>query len=258
MGPLVVLAAAAFAATRLVLPAVLPLLRSGGLTARNFGGESIPVGYGLVPALLGAAGAGFLGMLSLSGALLGFAFLGLLDDVLGDRSAGGFRGHIGELRRGRLTSGAVKAIGGAVLALAIAAGIGGGLLGVMVDGLLIALWANALNLLDVRPGRTLKAFLALATASFFLPGSPALAPLWGSALGAWPTDLGARGMLGDTGSNALGAGIGVMATGLPLSVRLGLVILLLLFHQYTEHHSVTSLIERHPVLRQLDQWGRPV
>ena len=48
---------------------------------------------------------------------LGFGALGLVDDLAGDRSVGGFRGHLGALRRGRLTTGAAKALGGGGLSL---------------------------------------------------------------------------------------------------------------------------------------------
>ena len=43
-----------------------------------------------------------------------FGLLGLVDDLYGSRKVGGFSGHFGALRRGRLTTGAAKAIGGSV------------------------------------------------------------------------------------------------------------------------------------------------
>ena len=41
-------------------------------------------------------------------ACFAFAFLGLLDDLLGTEADRGFRGHLLALRRGRLTTGALK------------------------------------------------------------------------------------------------------------------------------------------------------
>ncbi|HEX5323288.1 MAG TPA: hypothetical protein VFW40_05835, partial [Capsulimonadaceae bacterium] len=49
---------------------------------------------------------------------VGFGALGLLDDLCGDRATGGFRGHFRRLFVERkLTTGAVKAVGGGILAL---------------------------------------------------------------------------------------------------------------------------------------------
>jgi len=241
---------------RRLIPALLPLLADGGLRALNFRGEGVSVGYGAGLALVGGVGAFALGSEPLAGAIFAFAFLGLLDDVLGNRSTGGLRGHLGALGRGTLTTGAIKAVVGAAVALAIASRLAPTPMDTVVDGLLIALWANALNLLDVRPGRALKAFLPLGLGALSLPGAEAFAPLWGAAIGGWPTDLGTRGMMGDVGSNTLGAALGMMATTAPLDVRVGLVALLLLFHLYTEHHSISTFIEQHPGLRRLDEWGR--
>ena len=56
--------------------------------------------------------------------MLGFGVLGLHDDLSGDRSIGGFRGHFGALLRGKFTTGAAKAIGGAAISMVAAFLIG--------------------------------------------------------------------------------------------------------------------------------------
>ena len=67
--------------------------------------------------------------------------------------------------------------------------------------LLVALSANALNQLDTRPGRALKAYLLAAAVV------RRAASAWPSCL--LPYDLREMGMLGDAGSNALGALLGL-------------------------------------------------
>ena len=49
--------------------------------------------------------------------ILGFAFIGLLDDLLGDKAKQGFKGHISELFKGRLTTGSLKLFGGPAIVL---------------------------------------------------------------------------------------------------------------------------------------------
>lgn len=251
-----ILTAAAGAALALVLlPPSLKVLTRAGLVRENFRKEPIPVGYGVATALPAAVFAAFTGGGILAAGLLGFSALGLIDDLFGDRSAGGFGGHLRALADGRVTTGLVKAVVGGVFALVLAGVAGGGFLAVVVDALLIALFANAVNLLDLRPGRALKAFLPLGGA-LALTGQFGLAALFGAGIAAWRVDLRARAMMGDAGSNALGAAIGIGALALPLWTRLLLVVLLIAFHAYTERASLTRAIERNAWLRRLDELGR--
>lgn len=134
--------------------------------------------------------------------LFGFGWLGYHDDTSGvlgepnERDAGGFRGHLRlSWERRRLTTGALKAVGGLVVAVAAAQialwgdpsgrwdspgeHVGGWVgavllaLGLQVEpagmwsavqlaraALIVALGANLLNLLDRAPGRATKAALA--------------------------------------------------------------------------------------------------
>lgn len=251
-----ILATAAGASLALVLlPSTLRALARKGLVRENFRGEPIPVGYGVALALTGAVFAAFTGGGVLAAGLFGFSALGLVDDLFGDRSAGGFGGHLRALADGRVTTGLLKAILGGVFALVLAGVAGGGFGVVVVDALLIALFANAVNLLDLRPGRALKVFLPLGGA-LALTGQFGLAALFGAGIAAWRVDLRARAMMGDAGSNALGAAIGIGALALPLWVRLVLVVLLMAFHAYTERASLTRAIERSAFLRRLDELGR--
>jgi UDP-GlcNAc:undecaprenyl-phosphate GlcNAc-1-phosphate transferase len=194
--------------------------------------------------------------------LAGFGVLGLHDDLAGDRSIGGFKGHFGALRRGKLTTGAAKAIGGGAVSLVAAFLIGFPVAERMAAAaLLIALSANASNLVDLRPGRCLAAFLTAtgllaltlilshhAGAGFLLYALAALAFV------VYPLDAAGQMMLGDTGSNSIGGIIGVAAAlCLPLAWQIGLVLWLIAFHIWCEGHSLTAAIERNPILRRLDR-----
>ena len=194
---------------------------------------------------------------------LGFGALGLLDDLKGDRSAAGFRGHFQKLRQGKITTGAVKALGGGLLSLVAGYWITtpGPLWAAFLAALLIALSANTLNLLDLRPGRCLFGFLAgavviLATlASQHAVGVGIL--FWAAVAFAvilYPLDAGGAAMLGDTGSNAFGAVLGVAGAIFfaPLW-QCVLVVVLLAFQIWCERHSLTQFIESRPALRALDR-----
>ena len=194
---------------------------------------------------------------------VGFGGLGLWDDLKGDRSAGGFRGHFQALRQGRVTTGAAKAIGGGALSLVAGYLVTtpGPLWAAGVAALLIALSANTLNLLDLRPGRCLFGFGVGALTLFFVllsqhsVGAGLL--LWAAAAFAlilYPLDAGGAAMLGDTGSNALGAVLGVAGAVFLSRWEQGILVLLLLGLQaWCERYSLTRLIESRPWLRALDR-----
>ncbi len=193
---------------------------------------------------------------------LGFGGLGLLDDLKGDRSTGGFRGHFQLLRAGRVTTGAVKAIGGGLLSLVAGYYITtpGPLWAAGLAALLIALSANTLNLLDLRPGRCLFGFgvgaLTLLGVLLGQHSAGAGLLLWAAAAFAvilYPLDAGGSVMLGDTGANAFGAVLGVAGAIFFSRWEQGIVVAaLLLFQVWCERHSLTRLIESHPTLRALD------
>ena len=197
-------------------------------------------------------------------AAVGFSLLGLLDDLGGTGQSGGFRGHLGEAARGRLTTGAVKLFGGAALAIVVvAAGTEGRSLGRLVaDAALVALAANLANLLDRRPGRVTKAtgaaFAVLAVATGF--GAELVGPalVVGAGLGLLLPDLRERCMLGDAGANPLGAavGVGVVLACSP-GVRVAALVAVGALNLASELVSFTRVIDRTPPLRFLDRLGRP-
>lgn len=198
--------------------------------------------------------------------------LGGYDDLAGSGSSRGFKGHLTALARGEVTTGAVKIIGIGAAGLAAAALVGGSaptrrgvLLDVLLDGALIAGSANLMNLFDLRPGRAIKVGL-LASPLVLAPvrgraagsahGSAVAAAPLGAALALLPEDLGERAMLGDAGANALGALLGLSATGLGRPARLGLLAGVAALNAASEFVSFTKVIQATPPLRWLDQLGR--
>jgi hypothetical protein len=157
----------------------------------------------------------------------------------------------------------VKLAGGALVAVVVVAPVSPTSFGwLVVDAAVVALAANAANLFDRAPGRSIKvsvvAFAVLVAvdgASAVLSG-PALAVGAGAAL--LVPDLRERCMLGDTGANVLGAVVGIGAVLVLghealIAVLLGLVALNLA----SEMVSFSAVIERTAALRWLDRLGRP-
>jgi hypothetical protein len=173
-------------------------------------------------------------------AVAAVAAVGLADDLW----SGPERGWREHLAAGRST--------GVLKAVAIPA-VGAVATGSLSGGLLVALSANTLNLLDTRPGRALKAFLAVAA----LLRGRRLAPYAGVAVILAPYDLREMTMLGDTGSNALGAVLGLeVVTRLTGRSRWIAIAALGGITVLGEIRSLGALIERTPGLRAADRAGR--
>ena len=262
--------AAGFLVTSLVRNLILAMIRGAGFVRPNYRGEEIPVSAGLVmlpaafvaviPGAL-AAGAATLPAVAFMFGLVTAALLGLLDDVWGSRDTTGLKGHLGSLLRGRLTTGGLKALGGGGLGLILGLTLATTWPGVILAAPLIALSMNAVNLLDLRPGRAGKGFLViLAVLAALGWGRPELffgAVAAGSLLAYLGTDLKARAMMGDAGSNSLGLVLGLTAVWtLPPTGQMAYLALLVCFHLLTEKYSLTRIIAGNRVLNYLDLWGR--
>ncbi len=198
--------------------------------------------------------------------VLGVALLGLLDDALGRGRAldapRGWRGHARAVLEGGFSTGAIKAVGSLALAAYAVSGRGRESFDYLADLALLLLTTNLFNLLDLRPGRVEKVFAAV---------------LAGVCLGAWTTEpiellglfigpvlvcawftLRERAMLGDTGSNLVGAlaGVSVLVT-LHDPARLIALGAVAALNAYGEFRSMNAKIESVPLLRHLDSLGRP-
>ncbi|HYM54842.1 MAG TPA: hypothetical protein VES97_05730 [Solirubrobacteraceae bacterium] len=272
------------ASAAILAPALLRALSEGGHTRSNYRGRPLPTPFGvlalaagllaLIPLTLVArlASADVFEPQALTVAVyaLGVLALGLIDDTLARERPGetgralprGWRGHGAAALRGELSTGAVKAAGSLGLALFAMSYLG------LSDGRwllaagVLVLATNVFNLLDLRPGRSIKAFVLLGAGLTI--GSTDLRPLWALGLFAAPAlvagayDLRERAMLGDTGANLLGAlaGLWLVLTlsGTGQLIALGLLAAVTL---YGELRSISALVERTPLLRELDSWGRP-
>ena len=210
----------------------------------------------LRPASSGTARCGAAMALAAAGA----AAFGGYDDLAGSGARRGFRGHLGALRHGEVTTGAVKLGGIGVTGIASAALAGGSPADVVINAGLVAGGANLLNLFDLRPGRAIKVAVASGTliaAGGSLSGRRAsvAAPL-AAGLSLLPEDLTERAMLGDCGANALGAMLGTAAATLPRPARIALLAGITGLTLASEKVSFTKVIERTPALRWLDMLGR--
>ena len=223
--------------------------------------------------------------------LVGGAFVfGLVDDVYGTTDARGFRGHLREMAKGRLTTGGLKLLGigvvSSVAAVAARSLIDAepgaarvvGPLGWVLATLVIALAANLVNLADLRPGRALKTYIALAAIGIgaatvraaitrgavllvgdvpWLSAVVAVVLILGPVFAIWRYDLGEKGMLGDAGANAMGALAGyLLASSLPLWGLAFAAAVLLALNLASEKVSFSEVIERNGFLRWLDGIGR--
>jgi UDP-N-acetylmuramyl pentapeptide phosphotransferase/UDP-N-acetylglucosamine-1-phosphate transferase len=254
------------------------IMRAPALQRENFRGRMIPTAGGIfiVVALLivegGRAVLGALGVGSETGltlarsevlfAVFGFGFLGLVDDLVAVGTDRGFKGHLGALRRGRVTTGLLKLVGGVCIAVVLVAtpGFKSGRT-LLVDGVLIALAANFGNLLDRAPGRTIKAAVVVYVPLAFVlgvgPTGVAISVVMGATLGLVGDDLRERLMLGDTGANVIGAVLGLaVVLGTEERTRLIVMLLLVALNVAAELVSFSAVIDRVPPLRALDRLGR--
>jgi Glycosyl transferase family 2 len=201
---------------------LLDALLAAGPLAVNYRGHRLPL-------------VGWTAAVRRDPAVAAVAAIGLADDLWSGPERG-FRAHL----RARRTTGTLKLVGIPLVGLLATRRASG--------ALLVALAANALNQLDTRPGRALKAYLAAATA---------LEAPRGLAVLLLPYDLRGMTMLGDAGSNALGAMLGLKSverfTGRGRWVAIGALAGLTLLGERT---SLGTLIERTPGLAPLDRLGR--
>jgi UDP-GlcNAc:undecaprenyl-phosphate/decaprenyl-phosphate GlcNAc-1-phosphate transferase len=252
------------------LPLWAELLRMAGHLEINYRGRSVPQSMGAVypPVfLLAALWARWTGLLGaeivarMSVVVLGLGIIGLVDDIWGDKRVKGFAGHFRSLLRGRITTGFIKAAAGFLVCLWAVAGLPGFFLLAFWRAVVVALSANLLNLLDLRPGRALKGFFAVtllySVTAASEPGILLLMPFLLASLAYLPRDLQGSGMLGDTGANVLGGALGlVIVMTAPAIFQVFYFLTLIVVHLAAERISLNHLITQNRVLYFFDHLGR--
>ena len=222
--------------------------------------------------------------------VIGMGCIGFLDDIWGSREEGGFLGHFGTLmREHKLTTGVIKVILGGIVALCgVLLAYAWGLesirdldispyewIPILFGAGIIALSANTINLFDLRPGRALAVSIPGLVLVLLLFASELvdLGWRWGTdptvlllppiimaasplivVVVFWLFDSRGKVMLGDSGSNALGAIIGYyLALSLILPFKMVILCFLILIHIYSEKRSISATIEANRVLRWIDR-----
>ena len=258
-----------------VVPAAIKHLIENGFVRPNYRDRQLPFPTGIAVIAVAAIALIPLGALrELSNAkvfypsaggvavyTIGVAFLGFVDDMLSG-PAKGWRGHAAAALDGTFSTGALKAVGALGLAMFALSGQGLSNGRYILEVLLLVLTTNLFNLLDLRPGRSVKG-LVLLGAGLTL-GATSLRPMAAVGLFLAPVlvvgvyDLREQALLGDTGSNVVGAVAGwwmVLAMG--SAAQLVALVIVAALTAYGEFRSLTTAIERTPVLRELDSLGRP-
>ncbi len=266
--------------TVFLLPYLTKLFYESNLIRPNYRKENIPTAVGIIFLIVLplTTGLGFLlginSFISIYSVLflfvvLGMGLAGFIDDCLGNHAVKGFKGHIKAfVKEKKLTTGGLKALFGATIALVFSIandrlnGFGQYPWMFVVDFFLVALAANIINLFDLRPGRAGKAYLlvfiiVLLLSKNYLSFTGLFLPVVVILLVYLPHDLKARMMLGDTGSNLLGASLGIMMVWM-LS-GFGKIIALIIFlglQLAAEKISFSEIIEKYGPLKYFDQLGR--
>jgi len=168
---------------------------------------------------------------------------------------------------GEFSTGALKAVGSLALALYVAQGVTLDVGEYLLAVALLVLTTNLFNLFDLRPGRAAKVFLLLGVVLSLIAWHGRYAddfpPLWIVGPLAAPIlvvgfyDLRERTMLGDVGANLVGAVAGLwLIYALDTTGQLIALAIVLAITVYGEFRSLNALIERVPLLRQIDSLGR--
>lgn len=275
----------AFGFALLIAPVLLRGLSEAGFVRANWASREVPVPSGILIPVAAFTALGvcapldrlldddILGAPGLAGAMIyiiGVCLLGTIDDLLGTpaiegglgrRDPRGVRGHFRAVFGGVFSTGVVKAVGSLGLAAFAVGLIVPGDWEYLLAVALIVVTTNFFNLLDLRPGRALKIFFVLVVGLCL--GAWTLQPVWLTAvfLGSLPVllyyDMRELGMLGDAGSNAIGAIAGIwMVVTLDTTGQSVALALVLLFTLYGEFRSISQLIDRVAVLRFFDRLGR--
>lgn len=249
------------------IPMVMKMLKNNEVEAYNYKKEKIPMSLGIIFIFIQLISLSlyiiFKNDMEIIFYLLGIVtmgLIGLLDDLAGDIKVKGLKGHIKSFFKGELTTGFIKASIGFFLAMIVSILISKDVLNMVINTFTIALSINALNLFDLRPGRSLKVFSFLSIIflliskfnNYFI-----IVSMLAIVLVYFPYDIKARAMMGDTGSNVLGFSLGYyIVLSQSLKIRIIYLLCLIILHIIAEKTSITKIINENKILKYLDELGR--
>lgn len=187
--------------------------------------------------------------------------MGWIDDQYGTKEIRGLKGHFHAFfYEKKVTSGFIKALLGTVLSIFVAYFFSIDLMTWFFASSVLVLSIHFFNLLDVRPGRTIKSFWMLSLVVLpllSLQNILTLAlPILLSTLILFHYDRYRMAMIGDVGSNVLGGVYGfylLLSTSLPIQALFFSSFLLLSL--LSEKYSFTAYINNTPWLSKFDNWG---
>lgn len=256
--------------TLLFITIIRNLLVSNNLLAKNYKSQLIPLGMGITYVFVMLVNSIFIiivlninhiYLLMILIGILTMSFIGVIDDLMGNRNSLGFKGHIKSFLNSTVTTGFLKMLIGGLVAIFIGIYFSSKPIEFFLNVLVISLFANLINLFDLRPGRAIKVCLIYSLLLFLLGVPPDLKPILAAIIGFClfylPQDIKALSMLGDVGSNPLGISLGIITIiSLEMNYKLLILVLLIMLHLYSEKHSISKYIENNSVLHFLDNLGR--
>lgn len=256
--------------TYISLPLIRDMLINGGVLCLNFKGERIPNAMGIVFIFSQVMTIGIIQIIFGFKDnfhfiyLFGFVFIGfigLLDDLIGDKTVKGLKGHIKSFLKGKLTTGGVKAFLGLFISFIVSSYISYNFLDFILNGLIIGLFTNLINLFDLRPGRATKVFVAISLILLCFKilryNNYIILSIYGILIPYIVLDLKGKVMMGDTGSNVLGYTLGAYYTvNFEIYSRVTVLIILILFHILAEKVSFSQVIDNNKILKYIDNIGR--
>ncbi|HLR34367.1 MAG TPA: phospho-N-acetylmuramoyl-pentapeptide-transferase [Tissierellales bacterium] len=255
----------------IAMPFFLNMLIDSNCAALNYKKEEIPISLGILFIIVQTMTVSLFSIIKehhvsvIMAYLVGFiliGFVGIFDDIVGDTTIKGFKGHISAFFKGRLTTGGLKAGVGFLAALIFSALVSHNVLDLLVNILLIALFINFINLFDLRPGRASKVFILLSIILFGTNDKThyfdfIIFSFYGILTRYLPVDIKAKAMMGDVGSNSLGLTLGiycVLSHG--LKIKIIYLIVLIMLQILAEKISFSEVIENNKILKYIDNIGR--
>ncbi|MTI70208.1 MAG: phospho-N-acetylmuramoyl-pentapeptide-transferase [Firmicutes bacterium] len=255
---------------RLLTPYIYMLLKENKCVSNNYQNKIIPIGIGIVFLFVQSIicfGVIFIvyndniNIYAYIFCITIMGFVGFIDDVIGNNVIKGFKGHIKALIVGRLTTGGLKAVSGLVCSIIYSIIISENIYNLLINIIIISLFTNLINLLDLRPGRAIKAFFIISVlllcTSLKLRYNFLIFSAIGIILVVFPLDLRGKVMLGDVGSNSLGMTLGIFCvTTQSINYKIIILIILVFLHVFSEYYSFSKVISKLKVLNFIDSLGR--